>query len=477
LCTTLAFAQNFSAITIADLTLTNLKTVSERMTATFAGLSLADLSAKAREIGINDLIDMAGLCIAARKTEYITKIIDGCDADGGCTAIGQNRGLDAVGAAIVNGVATHGEDFDDTLEGAPIRVGAMVIPAVLAACERFDRSGSDAALGIVCGLEAICRFNHIAPGAIHHAGFHPVGVIGALGSTVGASVALGLNAHQMTMALGIAGSLSSGILEYLTDGAWTKRLHPGWAAQSGLRAALWGKQNFFGPRTVFEGEHSFFKAFAPACTEPRFDIATNTLGAEWFMEKIAFKPYACGTMIHPYIDCTIRLGKEGIDPEQIVTITCEASDGLVDRLWEPLADKHKPPSGYAAKFSMPFCMAVGFFDGDAGLDQFTDTRAKDPKVLALCRKITYVIDSDNEYPDNYSGHIHVTFKDGSVRELRQPHMRGGQREPLSREELVDKFRANIAYGGWPFEIGEELLDFCITIETAPDLSRLAQFRV
>jgi 2-methylcitrate dehydratase PrpD len=149
----------------------------------------------------------------------------------------------------------------------------------------------------------------------------------------------------------------------------------------------------------------------------------------------------------------------------------------VDRLWEPLADKHDPPSGYAAKFSMPFCMAVGFFDGDAGLDQFTDARAQDPEVLALCRKISYVIDPHNEYPDNYSGHIRVTFKDGSVRELRQPHMRGGWKEPLSREELVEKFRANIAYGGWPAEIGEELLDFCLTIETAPDLSGLASFRV
>jgi 2-methylcitrate dehydratase PrpD len=199
--------------------MTNPETVSERMAASFAALSLADLPDKARETGINDLIDMAGLCIAARKTDYLAKIIDGCDADGPCTAIGQSRGLDAAGAAIVNGVATHGEDFDDTLEGAPIRVGAMVIPAVLAACERFERSGADALLGIVCGLEAICRFNHIAPGAIHHAGFHPVGVIGALGGTVGASVALGLNKHQMTMALGIAGSLASGILEYLTDGA------------------------------------------------------------------------------------------------------------------------------------------------------------------------------------------------------------------------------------------------------------------
>jgi 2-methylcitrate dehydratase PrpD len=452
------------------------QTVTERFSAFMAGVALDDISARAREVAVNDLLDMAGLCIAARQTDYLAKIIKGWDGDGACTAIGQTRALDAGGAAVVNGVATHGEDFDDTLEGAPIRVGAMVIPAALAAAERFGCSGADTLRGIVCGLEAVCRFNHIAPGAIHHAGFHPVGVIGTLGGTVAASATLGLDAKQMTMALGIAGSLASGILEYLTDGAWTKRLHPGWAAQSGLRAALWGREEYFAPRTVFEGRNSFFNAFAPDCENPAYEYVTDGLGTQWLMEHIAFKPYAAGTMIHPYIDCMIRLAREGVDAGDIDNIVCETGEGLVDRLWEPLADKHDPPSGYAGKFSMPFCMAVGFYDGDAGLEQFTDTRARDPQVLELCRKISYVIDPDNEYPDNYSGHIKVTFKDGHVTELRQPHMRGGRREPLTREELVAKFRANIAYGGWPAELGEELLDFCLTIESAPDLSGLANFR-
>jgi 2-methylcitrate dehydratase PrpD len=452
-------------------------TVSERFSAFTAGLTLADIPAQARTIAVNDLIDMTGLCIAARQTDYIAQLIRGWDGEGGCTAIGHARAFDSAGAAVVNGVGTHGEDFDDTLEGAPIRVGAMVIPAALAAAERFGRSGADALLGITCGLEAVCRFNHVAPAAIHHAGFHPVSVIGTIGATIGASVTLGLNAAQTTYALGIAGSLASGILEYLTDGAWTKRLHPGWAAQSGLRAALWGREEYFGPRTVFEGGHNFFHAFAPSYENPRFNYVTEGLGEEWFMEKIAFKPYACGTMIHPYIDCMIRLAADGIDPDSIDNIICEAGEGLVDRLWEPLPDKHDPPSGYAAKFSMPFCMAVGFFDGDAGLNQFTDDRARDPKVLTLCRKISYVIDPDNEYPDNYTGHIKVTLKDGSVIEKRQPHMRGGQHEPLSRDDLITKFRGNIAYGGWPEARGGELLEFCINIADAPDLSGLKAFRI
>jgi 2-methylcitrate dehydratase PrpD len=449
--------------------------IAEQMAAGLVPVRLDDIPAKAREIALNDLLDLAGNCLSARETDYIRALLDSCEDDGGCTVIGQRRGLRAGDAALINGTAAHGEDFDDTLEGAPIRVGAMVIPAVLAAAERFERSGADALRGITVGLETICRMNHVAPGAIHKAGFHPVGVIGAIGATAGAAIALGLDQRQFVDAMGIAGSLSSGILEYLTDGAWTKRLHPGWAAQSGLRAALLARAGYNGPRTVFEGPHGFFRAFAPTAT-PRFDLVTDGLGDGWLMERIVFKPYACGTMIHPYIDCMIRLAQQGVAADDIVDIECEAGAGLVDRLWEPLASKHRPPSGYAAKFSMPYCMAVGFLEQAAGLEQFTDAKAADPHILSLARKIHYVVDPDNEYPVNYTGHIKVTLADGTVRELRQPHMRGGVREPLTRDELIDKYRGNAAYGGWRSGDADRLLDFCLGLPDRRDLGELRSFR-
>jgi 2-methylcitrate dehydratase PrpD len=121
-------------------------------------------------------------------------------------------------------------------------------------------------------------------------------------------------------------------------------------------------------------------------------------------------------------------------------------------------------------------MAVGFFDRAAGLEQFTDEKARDPRTLALARRITYVIDPKNEYPVNYSGHIRVTLRDGGVREYRQPHFRGGMREPLTRDELIAKFRGNIAYGGLDATFADALLDFCLSIETTPNMSALGQFR-
>jgi 2-methylcitrate dehydratase PrpD len=441
----------------------------------FSQLKASQLPSAVREVAITDLIDMTGLCVAAREQDYVRQIAGGWDSDGPCTAIGHARTLDAAGAAVVNGVATHGEDFDDTLEGAPIRVGAMVIPAVLAASERFGLSGERALLGIVAGMEAVCRLNHVAAGKMHKACFHPVGVIGALGAAVGAGTAMGLDEKCLSMAMGVAGSMSSGIIEFLTDGAWTKRLHPGWAAQSGLRAAVIARQGFFAPRTIFEGEHNFFRAFAPSAI-PDYSHLLEGLGEHFYMEKIAFKPYACGTMIHPYIDCMIRLAAQGVKADQIQRIECPTGEGLVHRLWEPLEAKHRPPSGYAAKFSMPFCMAVGFFDGDAGLAQFTDERAADPAVLALAARISYVIDPANEYPRNYSGHIRVTLKDGSTIALDQPHMRGGMREPLTRGQIIAKFHGNIAHGHWPEALGRDLLAFCEGLPDHRDLAGLASFR-
>lgn len=452
------------------------RSLTERIADRFVELRLEDVPAKAREVAINDLFDMAGNCLSARQTGYMAALLGSCDDEGPCTAIGHARALRAADAALMNGTGTHGEDFDDTLEGAPIRVGAMVIPAALAAGERFGRSGADTLRGIIFGLEMICRTNHVAPGAIHKACFHPVGVIGALGAAIGAGVTLGLDQRQLTNAIGIVGSLASGILEYLTDGASTKRMHPGWAAQSGLRAAMMARAGFDGPRTVLEGPHGFFRAFAPTAT-PQFSYLKTGIGDTWMMQDITFKPYACGTMIHPYIDCMIRLAQSGVKSDDIVSIVCEAGEGLVHRLWEPLASKHRPPSGYAAKFSMPFCMAVGFFDQAAGLEQFTDEKANDPKILGLAQRISYVIDPKNEYPVNYTGHIRVTLRDGKVVELRQPHMRGGKREPLSRDELVRKFHGNAAYGGWRDSVAQKLLDFCLDIAGQPNLSDLAQFRI
>src|SRR5450755_202964 len=393
------------------------------------------------------LIDVVGLCVTARNQDYIASALAGWDDDGPCTAIGHARTLNAAGAAFVNGTAAHGEDFDDTFEGGPVHAGAVIVPAVLAACERHNPDGRMALTGIAVGTEVLCRLSLVVPKAVHKAGFHPTAIFGTMGAAAGVSAALGLNARQIVDALGIAGSMAGGIIEYLAEGAWTKRLHAGWAAQSGIRAALLARGGFLGPRTVFEGVHGLFHGFAHT-THGDYDALTGDFGTRWVTDTLAFKPYPCGTMAQPYIDCARRLAARGVKAEDIAAIVCEVAEGTVHRLWEPLAAKQRPPNGYAAKFAVPYLLATGFLRGGVGLGAFTEGAIRDPRVLALAAKVQFVIDPENPYPHNYTGHIKAILKDGTVVEERQPHLRGGAHEPLTRQDVIDKFILNAAHGGW-----------------------------
>ena len=432
--------------------------VAETLAADVLALKAKILPAKVRSTCENLLIDVAGLCVAARNTEYALAVKKSLDAGGRCTALGHTKTFNAENAALLNGTAAHGEDFDDTFEGGPVHSGAVVVPAVLAACEHFGRSGRDALLGIAAGVEALCRLSLVAPKKIHQAGFHPTAVLGVMGSTLGVSVALKLNKTQTVNALGIAGSMAGGIIEYLAEGAWTKRLHAGWAAQSGLRAARLAKEGFVGPRTVFEGTHGLFFAFAHDVNS-QYEKLTQSFGKDWQMTGLTFKPYATGTMNQPYIDCALRLAKKGFSSEDVAEVMCETAEGYVHRLWEPLAAKQRPANDYAAKFSTPFNIAVAFVTGGAGFEAFTARTVREKRVLALAAKVRYVVDPDNPYPRAYTGHVRMTLKDGRVFEERQPHIRGGMHEPLARAELEQKFRGNAAWGGWSRPHAERFLAF------------------
>src|SRR5262245_4197108 len=421
--------------------------VAESLAQAIAALDPVRLPGPVRRTCEDLIVDVVGLCLTARNEDYVAAVLAGCDEEGPCTAIGHARGMSAAGAALVNGTAAHGEDFDDTFEGGPVHAGAVVVPAVLAACERYHPHGPSALIGIAVGVEAMCRLSVVTPKAVHKAGFHPTAVFGAMASAAGVGAALGLTPRQIVDALGIAGSMASGIIEYLAEGAWTKRMHAGWAAQSGLRAALLARHGFVGPRTVFEGVHGLFHGFAHT-TQGDYAALTGDFGTRWVTPTLAFKPYPCGTMTHPYIDCARRLAARGITEEEVTELVCDVGEGTVHRLWEPLAAKQRPVNHFAGKFYAPYYIANDCMLGDVVLDAFTDDDGKEAAVLALAVKVLYRIDPDTPYLKNFTGHIRATPADGRVIEERQPHMRGGAHEPLTRADIAEKFVLNARHGGW-----------------------------
>ncbi len=449
------------------------ESAAEQLAGQVEALAPQRIPADVRAICETLLLEIGGLCVAARASDYVRALMSGVDRGGPCTAIGHTGGYSAEDAAMINGTAAHGEDFDDTFEGGPVHSSAVIVPAVLAACERFGRDGADALLGIAAGVEVLCRLSLVAPKRIHKAGFHPTSVLGAMAATLAVCATLRSTRKQMVDALGIAGSMAGGIIEYLAEGAWTKRLHAGWAAQIGVRAARIGREGFLGPRTVLEGTHGLFFGFAHSA-DGDFAALTRDFGRDWLMKGIAFKPYATGTMNQPYIDCALRLAQRGFAAEDVAEVVCETAEGYVHRLWEPLASKRHPANEYAAKFSTPFNVAVAFVTGGAGFEAFTERAVRDPRVLELASKVRYVVDANNPYPKAYTGHVRMTLKDGRVLEERQPHIRGGVREPLSRAEIERKFADNARYGGWDDARAESFRRFALDAFEGP--LNLAAFR-
>ncbi|MFY0691683.1 MAG: MmgE/PrpD family protein [Paracoccaceae bacterium] len=451
-------------------------TIAETLANWAAGLTRETIPAGVAETLGSALLDAGGLMVAGRGMDYVAAASSSVEAAGSCTAIGHTGSFTAGDAALISGIAVHGEDFDDTFEGTPVHVGAVLVPALLAVAERDGLSGEDLLRGLAAGGELACRMAVVAPTGIHRAGFHPTAVIGALSSAFGVSVAQRLSPQQTAWAMGIAGSMASGIIEYLAEGTSTKRLHPGWAAQSGIRAAALAARGFTGPRTVFEGEHGFFRGFSHPDIPRDFGRLTNGLGELWELESLAFKPYACGTMAQPFIDAALTLRTQVPDADAVAEIVAPTAEAILHRLWEPMAEKTAPSTPYSAKFSVPYCIAVGFVRGAAGLSEFTPQTISDPQILKLAGKVRYEVDPEDPYPDNYVGRVNVRLTDGTELTAFQPCLRGGRRDPMSASELEAKFRSNVAFGGWSEPLADQFNAFCQNAFTASRLDALAEFR-
>jgi 2-methylcitrate dehydratase PrpD len=412
------------------------------------GLSLDDAPAPVVDAASRLALDTLGNALAAVREDFGAAVLAAARRLGGApeaTLIGDGTRVAAGAAALANGTLAHGLDFDDTREDAIVHTGSVAVTTALAVGEALGAPGRAALEALIAGVEVMCRVGLAVPGRLHAHHFHPTAVTGAFGAAAAAGKLRGLTEDQQVHAFGICGSQAAGIIEYLTDGAWTKRLHPGWAAQAGITAVALAQAGFVGPETVLEGPHGFYQAFAGGHDGARLAALLDSLGEAWEITRLTFKPYPCGSIAHPYMDCAARLReRHRLAPEQIVAVRCRTAEGPVPRLWEPLAAKWAPPNGYAAKFSLPYLLAVMLVRGRAGLADFTDAAVRDEAVLRVARRVTYELDPTIDYPRRFSGDVRVRLASGEEIAERQEHPRGGPEHPMSREDLEAKFRGNAA---------------------------------
>jgi 2-methylcitrate dehydratase PrpD len=357
--------------------------------------------------------------------------------------IGSDARVAAANAVLAGATLAHGLDFDDTREDAIVHTGCVAVTTALAVGEAVRASGRATLEALIAGVEVMCRVGLAVPGALHARHFHPTAMAGGFAAAAVAGKLYGLDETALARAFGIGGSQASGIIEYLADGSSTKRLHPGWAAHGGVTAARLARAGFTGPETVFEGAHGFYAAFAGGHDAARLDAQLDSLGRRWELSELTLKPYPCGSIAQPYMDCALRLReRHGVKPADVTAIRCRTAAGPVPRLWEPLAAKHAPANGYAAKFSLPYLVAVMLVKGRAGLAEFADEAVRDPEVLALAGRVTYELDPSIDYPRQFVGDVEATLRDGRALRERQDRPTGGPDAPMSREALEGKFRGN-----------------------------------
>jgi len=386
--------------------------------------------------------------------------------------IGFSDKVAAANAVLANGTLAHGLDYDDTLEEAIVHTGCCAATTALAVAEEVKADGKSVLEAMLAGIEVMCKVGLVAPGKFHARGFHPTALCSTFGAAAAAGKLYGLETAQWIDAFGICGSQSSGIIEYLADGTWTKRFHPGWSAHAGVIAVLLAAKGFRGPASVFEGRHGFYQAFG---AEGPFRLEKILeLGKIWETPRIAFKSYPCGSISHPYMDCALKLReKYSIQPGEIEEVICRTAEGPVHRLWEPLKEKQRPSSSYGAKFSLPYSIAVMLVRGRAGLEEFSDAAIKDPETLSLAAKVRYQLDPTIDYPRHFSGHVMVRLKQGTFLEENQPYLRGGLESPLPPKEIETKFRANASIA-LPNEKVERIVDLVSRLEKLSSVDELSE---
>ena len=421
-------------------------TAAARLARFVAGLSLDAVPASVVDRAVSLTLDTLGNGLAAAGEDFGRAALDTAERLGGApesALLGRAARVAAANAVLANATLAHGLDFDDTREDAIVHTSCVAVTTALALAEAVGASGRAMLEAAIAGVEVMCRVGLAVPGALHARHFHPTAITGGFGAVAAAGRLQRLSEAQLTHALGIVGSQAAGIIEYLADGSWTKRMHAGWAAHAGVVATLLAREGFTGPATVLEGEHGLFAAFAGGHDAARLARLLESLGRVWELEALTLKPYPCGSIAQPYMDCAARLReRDGIRADAVTAIRCRTSAGPVPRLWEPLAAKHTPPNGYAAKFSLPYLIAVIMVKGRAGLAEFTDAAVRDPDVLRLASRVTYEIDPTIDYPRQFVGDVELTLADGHRLRERQDRPRGGPDAPLTLAEIEAKFRGN-----------------------------------
>lgn len=442
--------------------------ISQHLAEFAARLTPDAIPQRVRECAQLHILDVIGTAFAATHFDFGHRAfagLRGLGEAGGHTVIGMDTTLPLRDAVLLNGILAHGLDYDDTHPGAIVHPSCSVFPCALGVGELMDAKGAEFLAAYILGVEVATRVGLAANGLMHTSGFHTTGIAGHFGCTVAAGRLLGLDVNQLVMAQGLAGSTASALSEHRADGAWNKRMHPGWAGVGGITAASLARGGFVGTRKIYEGADGLFRSHTgEKFSRVDLELMTQRLGSRWMIEEVAVKPFPICHLLHACADSALALKhRHGLDPKDIVQVRALLHPETFHYVAEPPEMRRRPSSDYMAKFSVQYVVAACLTRGRFGFAELEPAALNDPQILALAQRVRHEADPQSEFPRYFSGGVVITLNDGRELVHMEKINRGAGDRALTADEIVAKFMDN---AGLVMEVGraERIRDLVLDLQ-------------
>jgi 2-methylcitrate dehydratase PrpD len=419
-----------------------------------------------RRKATHHIADAIGLAFASHHFPFAAPALRGFEAAGSrgdATVIGSSQTLAPRDAALANGFLIHGLDFDDTHPLSIVHPTVASLPAALAIGEALDADWDQLLAAYVAGMETAIRIGVAVKGGFHHAGFHATGIVSHFSSTIVAGKLMGLDVAQLVAAQGIAASTAAGVQVFLEEGAWTKRMHPGWGALAGITAAHLARNGFIGPSRPYEGRFGLFDSHLQqhAADIDSASISAG-LGERWTMLGTAIKPYPVCHFIHGCAEAALLLQPGITNVAAIDEVLCMLPAPTMPIVAEPAALKIVPKTDYEAKFSTQFVVAACLLRGRFGFAELEDESLADPQILQLAAKVRCVADPDSEFPKYFAGRVTIRLNDGNERTEHVAINLGSGERALDENAIAAKFRSTAG-----LRLSQDRVDVLLEVLLAP----------
>ena len=390
-----------------------------------------------------DFLGLAAKGLSMASTQTVHGMVRKIGGTGTGTIIGTSLKPLPQYAALANAASAHSMSLDDIYTPASIHPGSAIFASALAAAEWVGAPGKRFLEGAVAGYETTLRIADAVDAKSHYSfGWHPTATCGTFGATAAVSRILGLDGDETAGAFGIAGSMASGLMAFMQDGSWTKRLHPGLSAQRGIQAAQLAAEGFLGPKAVLEGKWGFLKATSNNADETRL---VEGLGGKPRVMDTGLKLHACCRYNQSAIDAAAEIMKKNdLSPHSVEKVQVDIFKAAYPLVVEPWEEKMNPQTDVQAQFSLPYTVALAVVKGRVSFEEFYPEVLKDPTVRDMMKRVEVVHDPalDAEFPKSWPTRVTIQTTDNRSLDQRVDFPKGDVENPLSWEALIHRFKAH-----------------------------------